>query len=64
LAAERSVWFRGVLLGWFVDRRDVVWSVLGSVVVAVLMQGWFLWMPSRGMLRLVVIWIRERDHFF
>jgi hypothetical protein len=35
LAAERSDWERGVLVGWVVDRLVVCWPVVGSVVVAV-----------------------------
>jgi hypothetical protein len=35
LAAERSDWERGVLVGWVVGRGDWLWLVVGSVVVAV-----------------------------
>jgi hypothetical protein len=37
LAAERSTWVVGVLLGWVVVRRELVWPVSWDVVVAVLM---------------------------
>ena len=37
LAAERSSWVVGVLVGWVVDLGDWFWLVMGSVVVAVLM---------------------------
>jgi hypothetical protein len=46
LAAERSSWVVGVLVGWVVVRRELVWPVVGSVVVAVaigtcdLLEGW------------------------
>jgi hypothetical protein len=44
LAAERSDWERGVLVGWVVGRGDWLWLVVGSVVVAVdmLLIVWFL----------------------
>ena len=35
LAAERSEWESGVLVGWVVGRGDWLWQVVGSVVVAV-----------------------------
>ncbi len=35
LAAERSSWLVGVVVGWVVDRLNVVWPVGDSVVVAV-----------------------------
>ncbi|MFM8496758.1 MAG: hypothetical protein ACKOEM_14765 [Planctomycetia bacterium] len=46
LAAERSSWVVGVLLGWVVDRLVVCWPVSWDVVVAVdigtwnLLEGW------------------------
>lgn len=46
LAAERSSWLVGVLVGWVVLRLVVCWPVVGSVVVAVdigtcdLLEGW------------------------
>jgi len=36
-AAERSSWVVGVLAGVVTARRELVWPVLDSVVVAVLM---------------------------
>ncbi len=50
LAAERSVWVagwvvgseRGLLADGVMFRREVSWPAMGSVVVAVLMRGWFL----------------------
>jgi hypothetical protein len=41
LAAERSSWVVGVLVGWVVDRLVVVWPVSWEVVVVVDMK-WFL----------------------
>ena len=41
LAAERSSWFVGVLVGWVVVRRELVWPVSWDVVVAVDIK-WFL----------------------
>jgi hypothetical protein len=35
LAAERSSWLVGVLVGWAVVRRELFWPVVDSVVVAV-----------------------------
>ena len=35
LAADRSSWVVGLLVGWVVVRRELVWPVVGSVVVAV-----------------------------
>jgi hypothetical protein len=35
LAAERSSWVVGLVVGWFDDRGDWIWLVVGSVVVAV-----------------------------
>ena len=46
LAAERSSWLVGVLVGWVVVRRELVWPVSWDVVVAVdigtcdLREGW------------------------
>jgi hypothetical protein len=40
-AAERSSWVGGSLAGGVEVRRDVLWPVVGSVVVAVDMK-WFL----------------------
>ena len=34
-AALGVVWVTGVLVGWVVVRRELVWPVVGSVVVAV-----------------------------
>jgi F0F1-type ATP synthase assembly protein I len=39
LAAERSSWVVGVVVGWVVDRLAVCWPVLWDVVVAVDMTG-------------------------
>jgi hypothetical protein len=44
LAAERSSWFVGVLVGWVVVRLVVCWPVSWEVVVAVDMQKWFLFL--------------------
>ena len=41
LAAERSSWVVGVLVGWVVDRLVVCWPLSVDVVVAVDMK-WFL----------------------
>ena len=41
MAAERSSWLVGMLVGWVVLRLVVCWPVVGSVVVAVDMK-WFL----------------------
>ena len=35
LAAERSRWLVGVLVGWVVFRREIVWPVSWDVAVAV-----------------------------
>ena len=46
LAAERSSWVVGVVVGWVVDRLAVCWPVSWDVVVAVdigardLLEGW------------------------
>jgi hypothetical protein len=47
LVALGAVWWVGLLVGWVVVRRELVWPVVGSVVVAVdigtcdLIEGWF-----------------------
>jgi F0F1-type ATP synthase assembly protein I len=43
LAAERSIWVVGVLVGWVVDRLAVCWPVSVDVVVAMGMK-WFLFL--------------------
>jgi len=49
LAAERSSWVVGVLVGWVVDRLVVFWPVSldVDVVVAVDMK-WFLFFVCEG----------------
>jgi hypothetical protein len=42
LAAERSSWLVGVLEGWVVARRELVWPVSWEVVVAVDIGTWNL----------------------
>ncbi len=60
LAADRSSWVVGLLVGWVVVRRELVWPVVGSVVVAVdigfvisLKVGWKARLP-----RLLTDWWR------
>jgi hypothetical protein len=50
-AALGVVWVTGVLVGWFAVRRELVWPVWGSVVVAVDIGTWNLlgeWVESLG----------------
>jgi hypothetical protein len=48
LAAERSSWVVGVLVGWVVDRGDWLWLVSWDVVVAVAMKWFLFWFVSGG----------------
>ena len=45
-AAECSSWAVGVLVGWVVVRRELIWPVSWDVVVAVDMK-WFLFLGWR-----------------
>jgi hypothetical protein len=38
LAAERSSWVVGMLVGWVVGRLELVWPVVGSVSIDVDMK--------------------------
>ena len=61
LAADRSSWVVGLLVGWVVVRRELVWPVVGSVVVAVdigtwnLLEGWMEGPAAQTADRLVAV---------
>lgn len=48
LAAVRSSWLVGLLVGEVVVRREPVWPVVGSVVVAVDMKWFLFWCIGRA----------------
>jgi hypothetical protein len=60
LAAERSRWVVGVLVGEVVDRLVVCWPVGDSVVVAVDMKWFLFWFVEEG----VGLWLTSDARLF